>query len=151
MRKHIKTIDNLFDLIFITKGISKAELIAKNNQQELSALRHCVVYIVKNYLLTNMSYKAIGRAMGGRDHSTMINSKTQVANAISNPKSNPYLYGIYKDIISLCRFEEEERDATLECSIDTLNGMFRQWDNMQGMDFDSKLEVIRLRYFAGGL
>jgi len=43
-----------------------------------------------------MSYKAIGMAMGGRDHSTMINSKTQVADAISNPKSNPYLYGIYK-------------------------------------------------------
>ena len=150
MKKHIKTIDNLFDLIFITKGISKAELIAKNNQQELSALRHCVVYIVTNYL-TKMSYKAIGRAMGGRDHSTMINSKTQVADAISNPKSNLYLYGIYKDIISLCRFEEEERDAILECSIDTLNGMFRQWDNMQGMDFESKLEVIRLRHFAGGL
>ena len=150
MKKHIKTIDNLFDLIFITKGISKAELIAKNNQQELSALRHCVVYIVTNYL-TKMSYKAIGRAMGGRDHSTMINSKTQVADAISNPKSNPYLYGIYKELISLCRFEEEERDTTLECSIDTLNGMFRQWDNMQGMDFESKLEVIRLRHFGGGL
>ena len=150
MKKHIKTIDNLFDLIFITKGISKAELIAKNNQQELSALRHCVVYIATNYL-TKMSYKAIGRAMGGRDHSTMINSKTQVADAISNPKSNPYLYGIYKELISLCRFEEEERDTTLECSIDTLNGMFRQWDNMQGMDFESKLEVIRLRHFGGGL
>ena len=150
MKKHIKTIDNLFDLIFITKGISRAELIAKNNQQELSALRHCVVYIVTNYL-TKISYKALGRAMGGRDHSTMISSKNQVSNAIANPKTNPYLYSIYKEIIALCRFEEEEQDAILECSIDTLNGMFRQWDNMQGMDFDSKLEVIRLRHFAGGL
>ena len=150
MKKHIKTIDNLFDLIFITKGISKAELIAKNNQQELSALRHCVVYIVTNYL-TKMSYKALGRAMGGRDHSTMINSKNNVSDAIANPKSNPYLLGVYKEIIALCRFEEEEQDAILECSIDTLNGMFRQWDNMQGMSFESKLEVIRLRHFAGGL
>jgi chromosomal replication initiator protein len=52
--------------------VAESLLVSKRRTQEVAIARQVVMYIART--LTGMSLKAIGRAVGGRDHSTVIHA-----------------------------------------------------------------------------
>jgi chromosomal replication initiator protein len=60
----------IIEAICAESEIAKQELISQRRQHHLSALRQVGYYIAKKW--TPRSLPAIGRAFGGRDHSTVL-------------------------------------------------------------------------------
>ena len=56
--------------------ISVAELVSKSNAQQISGPRQIAMYLCKQ--LTKHSYPAIGRAFGGKHHTTVMHSYAKV-------------------------------------------------------------------------
>jgi chromosomal replication initiator protein len=56
--------------------ISVAEIISKSNAQQISSPRQIAMYLCKQ--LTKNSYPAIGRAFGGKHHTTVMHSYAKV-------------------------------------------------------------------------
>ena len=57
-------------------GVTVRDIKGKSRQSKIALARHVTVYLCRNEL--NMSYVAIGRLLGGRDHSTIIHSVEKV-------------------------------------------------------------------------
>lgn len=56
-------------------NVTKDDLLSRNRSHRFVDARHLVAYVAK--VTTNYSISAIGRYMGGRDHSTIFNSLRQ--------------------------------------------------------------------------
>ena len=66
-------------------GVKVEDIIGKSKTDNIAYARHISVYIIKK--LTDLSYKAIGSFIGGRDHSTVISSYNKVEQYISTKKN----------------------------------------------------------------
>ena len=66
-------------------GVKVDDIIGKSKTDNIAYARHISVYIIKK--LTDLSYKAIGSFIGGRDHSTVISSYNKVEQYISTKKN----------------------------------------------------------------
>jgi chromosomal replication initiator protein len=66
-------------------GVRVEEILSKSKTDNIAYARHISVYVIKK--LTDLSYKAIGSFIGGRDHSTVISSYNKVEQYISTKKN----------------------------------------------------------------
>ncbi|MDQ3462612.1 MAG: chromosomal replication initiator protein DnaA [Actinomycetota bacterium] len=58
-------------------GLTLEEITGRSRQRPLVVARQVAMYVVRE--LTDMSYPAIGRAFGGRDHTTVIHAVEKIA------------------------------------------------------------------------
>ena len=70
------TIQKIQKAVAASFKISVAELISKSNTQQISGPRQIAMYLCKQ--LTKHSYPAIGRAFGGKHHTTVMHSYAKV-------------------------------------------------------------------------
>lgn len=70
------TIQKIQKAVAASFKISVAELISKSNAQQISHPRQIAMYLCKQ--LTKHSYPAIGRAFGGKHHTTVMHSYAKV-------------------------------------------------------------------------
>ena len=70
------TIQKIQKAVAANFKISVAELISKSNAQQISGPRQIAMYLCKQ--LTKHSYPAIGRAFGGKHHTTVMHSYAKV-------------------------------------------------------------------------
>jgi chromosomal replication initiator protein len=70
------TIQKIQKAVASSFKISVAELISKSNAQQVSRPRQIAMYLCKQ--LTKHSYPAIGRAFGGKHHTTVMHSYAKV-------------------------------------------------------------------------
>ena len=66
-------------------GVKAEDITSKSRTDNIAYARHICVYIIKK--LTDLSYKAIGSFLGGRDYSTVIASYNKVEVYISTKKN----------------------------------------------------------------
>ena len=66
-------------------GVRADDIKSKSRTDNIAYARHICVYIIKN--LTDLSYKAIGTFLGGRDYSTLISSYNKVEEYINTKKN----------------------------------------------------------------
>ena len=70
------TIQKIQKAVAASFKISVAELVSKSNAQQISGPRQIAMYLCKQ--LTKHSYPAIGRAFGGKHHTTVMHSYAKV-------------------------------------------------------------------------
>ncbi|MFZ0061607.1 MAG: chromosomal replication initiator protein DnaA [Pyrinomonadaceae bacterium] len=70
------TIQKIQKAVAASFKISVAELLSKSNTQQISGPRQIAMYLCKQ--LTKHSYPAIGRAFGGKHHTTVMHSYAKV-------------------------------------------------------------------------
>ncbi len=70
------TIQQIQKLVAQTYKLTSEELVSKNNARHISHPRQVAMYLCKN--LTKHSYPEIGRAFGGKHHTTVIHSVEKI-------------------------------------------------------------------------
>ncbi|MDE2031294.1 MAG: hypothetical protein KGI58_03510 [Patescibacteria group bacterium] len=60
--------------------LNSKDLLGKSRKQEIVFARNALIYFLRDY--NNMSFVAIGRLLGGRDHTTAIHSYWEVKNNV---------------------------------------------------------------------
>ena len=66
------TTDLIIQIVAEHYGISKNDIIGKKKPKEIAIPRHISVYLCRD--MTDSTLQEIGKAFGGRDHSTILNS-----------------------------------------------------------------------------
>ena len=66
-------------------GVRVEDIKSKSKTDNIANARHVSVYVIKK--ITDLSYKAIGAFLGGRDHSTVISSYNKIDRDISTKKN----------------------------------------------------------------
>lgn len=84
----------LLNEVSIATGVSKNSLLARSRKREVMYVRHMLVYLL--YTRNVASLKEIGRMVGGRHHSTVINSRDLVKDLIS--VKDGLMYPIYEQV-----------------------------------------------------
>jgi len=74
------TIQQIQKVVASSFKISVGELLSKSNAQQVSRPRQVAMYLCKQ--LTKNSYPAIGRAFGGKHHTTVMHSNAKVESLI---------------------------------------------------------------------
>ena len=72
----VVTIQQIQKLVASTYKLTSEELISKNNARQISHPRQVAMYICKH--LTKHSYPEIGRAFGGKHHTTVMHSVEKI-------------------------------------------------------------------------
>ncbi len=67
-------------------GIQKNDIISKKKTKEIARARHIAVYLCRT--MTDSTLQEIGKSIGGRDHSTIINSNEYVEKLINENDSD---------------------------------------------------------------
>ena len=67
-------------------GIPVEEIIGKKRQRPLVAARQVAMYVFRD--LTDLSYPAIAREFGGRDHTTVIHAVEKITNQMKQPPAH---------------------------------------------------------------
>jgi len=90
-------------------------VVSKSRKAEISFLRHMLVWYLCNN--TDMTYREIGEHFGGRDHSTVINSKRVAGDILDMPFDKYYkTANFYQNIcenIHTTMLRECEQEALL--------------------------------------
>ena len=74
------TIQQIQKLVASTYKLTRDELISKNNARHISHPRQIAMYLCKH--LTKHSYPEIGRAFGGKHHTTVIHSVEKIESLV---------------------------------------------------------------------
>lgn len=74
------TVDQIKKLVASTYKLSVDELLSKNNARHISHPRQVAMYLCKH--LTKSSYPEIGRAFGGKHHTTVIHSVEKIESQV---------------------------------------------------------------------
>lgn len=69
----ICTVADIIDAVAHVSDVSRHEILSRRQQSRPVRARQLVCWLAKRYTL--MSYPAIGRAMGDRDHTTVMYSE----------------------------------------------------------------------------
>ncbi len=78
------TIDSIIDLVCSTMGVTVSDLVSKRKTREIASARQVAMYICKEH--TKSTYKAIGDALGGRTHATVMHACKTVPNLLDTDK-----------------------------------------------------------------
>src|SRR6266480_1152216 len=79
------TLQQIQKLVAATYKLSVDELLSKNNARNISHPRQIAMYLCKN--LTKHSYPEIGRAFGGKHHTTVIHSVEKIERLVSSDET----------------------------------------------------------------
>lgn len=77
--------DNIVAAVCKYSGIRKSDITGKSRKKEIVAARQLALHIAHKY--TAMSFSQLGRAMGGRDHSTVMHACNQVETRLAADKA----------------------------------------------------------------
>ena len=72
-------------LVASTYKLTSEELISKNNARQISHPRQVAMYLCKH--LTKHSYPEIGRAFGGKHHTTVIHSVEKIESLVATDET----------------------------------------------------------------
>jgi chromosomal replication initiator protein len=81
----VVTIQQIQKLVSATYKLSLDELLSKNNARHISHPRQVAMYLCKH--LTKHSYPEIGRAFGGKHHTTVIHSVEKIESLVSSDET----------------------------------------------------------------
>ena len=84
-KKHL-ALDEIVKIVAGFYTLEPEKVYEKTRKKEIVYVRQIVMYILREYF--NISYPAIGKEIGGRDHTTVIHSYERV---LSNLKEDPNL------------------------------------------------------------
>ncbi|MFL6205242.1 MAG: chromosomal replication initiator protein DnaA [Acidimicrobiales bacterium] len=76
-------------------GIPIEEIVGKKRQRPLVAARQVAMYVMRD--LTDLSYPAIAREFGGRDHTTVIHAVEKITNQMKSHRPT------YDQVTELCQ------------------------------------------------
>jgi chromosomal replication initiator protein len=79
------TLQQIQKLVASTYKLSVDELLSKNNARHISHPRQVAMYLCKN--LTKHSYPEIGRAFGGKHHTTVIHSVEKIESLVGSDET----------------------------------------------------------------
>jgi chromosomal replication initiator protein len=79
------TITQIQKLVATTYKLSVDELLSKNNSRHISHPRQVAMYLCKH--LTKHSYPEIGRAFGGKHHTTVIHSVEKIESLVGSDET----------------------------------------------------------------
>ena len=79
------TIQQIQKLVATTYKLSVDELLSKNNSRHISHPRQIAMYLCKH--LTKTSYPEIGRAFGGKHHTTVIHSVEKIETLVGSDET----------------------------------------------------------------
>ena len=79
------TIQQIQKLVATTYKLSVDELLSKNNARHISHPRQIAMYLCKH--LTKTSYPEIGRAFGGKHHTTVIHSVEKIETLVGSDQT----------------------------------------------------------------
>ena len=79
------TIQQIQKLVAQTYKLTSEELVSKNNARHISHPRQVAMYLCKN--LTKHSYPEIGRAFGGKHHTTVIHSVEKIETLVATDET----------------------------------------------------------------
>ena len=78
------TIDDILDTVCNHFNVSTAAVTSRSRKRDYVVARQVSMYLAQKY--TKMPASRIGKLVGGRDHSTVIHSCTQVENRLKIDK-----------------------------------------------------------------
>ncbi len=81
----VVTIQQIQKLVASTYKLTGEELISKNNARQISHPRQVAMYLCKH--LTKHSYPEIGRAFGGKHHTTVIHSVEKIESLVTTDET----------------------------------------------------------------
>ena len=81
----VVTIQQIQKLVASTYKLTSEELISKNNARQISHPRQVAMYLCKH--LTKHSYPEIGRAFGGKHHTTVIHSVEKIESLVTTDET----------------------------------------------------------------
>src|SRR5687767_3653926 len=81
----VVTIQQIQKLVASTYKLTNEELISKNNARHISHPRQVAMYLCKH--LTKHSYPEIGRAFGGKHHTTVIHSVEKIESLVTTDET----------------------------------------------------------------
>jgi chromosomal replication initiator protein len=81
----VVTLQQIQKLVANTYKLSVDELLSKNNARHISHPRQVAMYLCKN--LTKHSYPEIGRAFGGKHHTTVIHSVEKIESLVGSDET----------------------------------------------------------------
>ncbi|HKG98417.1 MAG TPA: chromosomal replication initiator protein DnaA, partial [Pyrinomonadaceae bacterium] len=81
----VVTIQQIQKLVASTYKLTSEELISKNNARQISHPRQIAMYLCKH--LTKHSYPEIGRAFGGKHHTTVIHSVEKIEGLVATDET----------------------------------------------------------------
>ena len=80
--KKSSDIDDIIKIVALNMGIKPSDITSKKRTKGISTSRQIAMYISKKY--TSKTYKEIGEKFGGRDHSTVISSISNIEKLMLN-------------------------------------------------------------------
>jgi chromosomal replication initiator protein len=92
-KREVLTIDKIIDAACSYYSISKADMISKKKNREIVEPRQVCIYIITEML--NVPLAAIGSALGGRDHTTIMYARDKITELI---QTNTNIATAVKDI-----------------------------------------------------
>ena len=95
------TIDKIIEIICGYYNVKKSDLIGKKRNKEIVDPRQICVYIITELL--DVPLDSIGKALGGRDHTTIMHARDKVAN---NIKTNKGLKTTVSDLIAMIKKDD---------------------------------------------
>ena len=72
------TPDYIIEIVSECTGISNEDIRSSKRSQDIATARQTVMYICSKYSSQPLTLKAIGRAVGGKDHSTVISGINKI-------------------------------------------------------------------------
>ena len=81
----VVTIQQIQKLVASTYKLTNEELISKNNARQISHPRQVAMYLCKH--LTKHSYPEIGRAFGGKHHTTVMHSVEKIESLVATDET----------------------------------------------------------------
>ena len=81
----VVTIQQIQKLVASTYKLTSEELISKNNARQISHPRQVAMYLCKH--LTKHSYPEIGRAFGGKHHTTVMHSVEKIETLVATDET----------------------------------------------------------------
>jgi chromosomal replication initiator protein len=81
----VVTVQQIQKLVASTYKLTSEELISKNNARQISHPRQVAMYLCKH--LTKHSYPEIGRAFGGKHHTTVIHSVEKIESLVATDET----------------------------------------------------------------
>lgn len=92
------TIEKILEEVSRTYGITVEDLRSQSHKAQISNARQIAMYVVRE--ITQITYDAIGKEFGGKNHATIVYSLQQVEKKI---KDDPQMRGTIEDIIKNIR------------------------------------------------
>ena len=91
------TVDKIFSAVSKKYNVEKDDISGSKRNKEIAMARHVAIYLIRE--ITEMSYSNIGKLIGGRDHTTVLNSwKTIGDKMMTDPILNIDVTDLISDI-----------------------------------------------------